>query len=311
MLSRGSGNYQMTQDMPLFRFGSSDGLHPRKIWRMLRPISLVLLSCMVSPEAKSQVSTADAEFALGKSSEEKGDYHAALEHLLRATLLDPKMIKAHFAVGAIAGSWCGRDIDSNSAPEAGFCKLAVDEYEKVLELDAAHEGALKKLAFIFYMKLQLNEAEVYYRKALDLNPNNPELLCGVSAIAYTRSWPEISPAAKLKYMLPIGAPLIHSPFCHDIRRQNLSRVEEGITLLKRAHKSRNNCVELLIYMSRLYTIRAEIQCGNSAAYKADRKAAAKWDQAAEKIWRKSGAHPSLECPPAPPPISNKGWKRQD
>src|SRR5258708_8988777 len=101
---------------------------------------------------------------MGTSAEKKGDYRVAFEHLQRAVALDPKMIKAHFALGMIAESQC--------AVSEERCQLSVEEYNKVLELDPSREDATKNLAFVLYQVNRVDESESYYRKALALNAND-------------------------------------------------------------------------------------------------------------------------------------------
>ena len=230
------------------------------------------------------------------SANEKGDIDAALQHLQRAVAINPKMTKAHFAIGTIADLWCGMDGDR--------CGLAIQEYKKTLELEPSNEEALRNLAYSIYRVEGpgKDEAESYYRKALGLGTNDPEVLCSVAAIDAQRSWVDVG-LAKIALKLPTGKALIDSPSCHEVRDRNLVRVEEGIALLTRALQIRSNSTDLSGFMSWLYTDRAELQCHNRPAYKADRNAARKWDRMRKEIWkRKADNYGFVKCPPPPPPM---------
>jgi Flp pilus assembly protein TadD len=169
------------------------------IRRVPRVVGFVILGGvfrLIIPVANAQVLTAEGEFSAGVLAHERGDVDAALQHLQRAVVLDPKMTKAHFAIGTIADLWCGADGDR--------CGLAIEEYKKALELDPSNREALKDLAYAIYMieGPDKSEAETYYRKALARAPNDPEVFCGVAAIDAQLSWQDVG-LAKIELQLPI------------------------------------------------------------------------------------------------------------
>jgi tetratricopeptide (TPR) repeat protein len=254
------------------------------------------MSCLITPAARSQVEAADAEFEAGISAKDKGDVNGAIQHLQRAVALDPKMIKAHFAIGAIAELWC-----YGSEGEA-LCKLALKEYTKVLELDGSRNDVLKNIAYGSYVVDQIDQAESYYRKALTLDPNDPEALGGVAAIDQRRAYRD-EVGAKIEHKVPLEKPLIDSPSCEEVRQRNLARIEEGIALLTRALRIHTDESSLMSFLSALYRHRAEIQCGNPRAYKADKSAARKWNHMVhETLKKRKPGDPFLRrIPPAPPP----------
>ena len=260
---------------------------------LLGLLNFVLLICIANSVAISQTLSADEEFALGMSANSKGEADAALIHLQRAIVLDPGMTRAHFALGATFDLWCGTNSDR--------CALAIQEYKKTLELDAFHKDALKGLAYALYSVNLLDESEDYYRKVLALDSNDPAALCGVVAITSQRSWRDVA-VTKSKYQMSKGERFQDTNSCHEMRGRNLARVEEGIGLITKAFQVRNNSADLTGYLSYLYTIRSEIQCGNAQEYKKDKVAAKKWDHMGEKIRKKNGGSYFLQkCPAAPPP----------
>jgi tetratricopeptide (TPR) repeat protein len=211
------------------------------------------------------------------------------------------MTKAHFAIGTIADLWCGMDGDQ--------CGLAIQEYKKALDLEPSNEEALRNLAYSIYRVEgpDKSEAETYYRKALALDTNDPEVFCGVAAIDAQRSWQDVG-LAKTELQLPGGKTLIDSPSCNQVRDRNLARVEEGIALLTRGLQIRSNSTDLLGFLSWLYSDRAELQCHNRPAYKADKNAARRWDRLRKEISkRKADNSPFLKCPPPPPPMIGNSY----
>jgi tetratricopeptide (TPR) repeat protein len=264
--------------------------------RVVAFLSVALCFGLIVPAAGSQVDVAEAEFTAGMLANGKGDPDLALQHLQRAVDLNPEMTKAHFAIGAIVDVWCGMNEER--------CRLAISAYRKVLDLDPSYPDGLKNIGWAIYaaQRPNVDEAEIYYRKALAADPKDPELICAVAAIDAQGSWHDLA-IAKADLKLPMRKLLIPSSSCHEVRERNLARVEEGIALLMGALQIRKDSTELLGFLSWLYMDRAEIQCDNRQAYMADENAARKWDRLRKEVWkRKADTGPFQKCPPAPPPM---------
>jgi tetratricopeptide (TPR) repeat protein len=246
------------------------------------------------------VPTAESEFAAGISEREKGKYPAALEHLQRAVALDQHMVKAHFVLATTADEMCLPN--AQPCPDMHKCGLAIQEYNRVIELDASNADASKNLAYLIYQFNRLDESESLYRRALALHADDPELLCAVAATTIHRVWPDLA-AARAGMNLPAERPLIDSPLCKELRNRNEARIEEGLTLLMRALPIRKNNLDVMAYLSAIHMERAEIQCGNRQAYEAEMNAAIEWDRMGKKAFRKKGWHDTFQkCPPPFPPM---------
>ncbi len=261
---------------------------------------LALTLSLISPAANPQVLTADAELAVSRAAREKGDYNAALLHAQMAVSLSPQMTEAHFTLGSIADDMCIPN--AQPGPDERLCGLAIQEYKKVLELDASHADALKNLAYLLYQFYRLEESENYYRQGLALYPDDPEDLCGVAVFDYYHSASDVS-KTKAELNLSLKTPLIGSPLCSEVRQSNQARVGEGIALLSRALQFRSDDLDLMGHLSALYYVRAEIQYGNREAYKTDLNAARKLNRMLLNRTRKRRFPLRVlqKCPSAPPP----------
>jgi len=235
------------------------------------------------------------------AAQEKGDYRSALQHAQKAVDLAPSMTKAHFALALTA--WALSGPESNPSREMG--SIVIREYKKVLELDPSHAEASMNLAYFSYSFGKRDEAERYYRKALALRPNDPEAACGVAALGVQRGWTDVA-QSKNKLNLPLKKPLIDFPSCREVRERNLAGFEESLALLTRALEVSPENLDLMGFLSFLYTGRAEIQCGNRRAYQADKAAARKWDRMEKETLKKQEpGHVFSRCPPAPPPMPDR------
>lgn len=259
--------------------------------RFLGALSFSLASCR---SAKVQVSNAERELTLATTAREKGDFPAALEHAQTAVVLAPGMTQAHFTVAEIADSMCLPN--AQPGPDDRICGLADHEYRQTLERDGSHRQALKNLAYLLYEFNRLDESESYYRKALALQPDDPELMGGVAALDYFRIAPDII-TVKAQQKIP----LIQSPACIEVRERNQARLEEGIALLTRAVQITSNHSELKSYLGVLYSLGAEVQCGDRAKYQADIKSSRAWYMPRKDSGSKSRQEYFQKVPSPPPP----------
>jgi tetratricopeptide (TPR) repeat protein len=290
------GTFQLSTDLPsTLQIDSSERLDAFELPRRScyeRDISVVF--------SGKAIPVAESEFAAGMSEREKGKYPSALEHLQRAAALAPQMVEAHFALATVADGMCLPN--AQPGPDMHKCGLAIQEYNRVLELDASHSDALKNLAYLLYQFNRLDESESLYRRALAVRADDPELLSAVAATNIHRVWPDLA-AAKAGMSSTTQRPLIDSPSCKDVLDRNQARIEEGLTLLMRALPIRRNNLDLMFYLSAIHMERAEIQCGNRQAYEAEMNAAIEWNRMGMKAFRKKGWHDTFQkCPPPFPPM---------
>jgi len=266
--------------------------------RVLGLLGLALLSCRTIPETRTPQTT-DKELAAGIVAHEKGNFHAALPHAQKAVALAPKMIEAHLLLARIADDMCVPNLQPQ--PDERSCRLAVQEYKTVLDLDASHLDALKNLAYLLYQFNRLGESESYYRRSLSVRADDPDGLCGVAAIDFRRAFPEVM-AEKARLNLKFDAPMIQLPSCTAMRDKHQARVDEGIALVLKALRIGSDDPNLIGYLSALYQLRAEIQCGNKRAYQMDRNAARMWGLSGKQARTNDVPADFLQkCPAAPPP----------
>jgi len=122
---------------------------------------------------------------------------------------------------------------------------------------------------------QFDKAKEFYRKATELDPNDPEPYYSVAVIDWTQTYqPRMELRAKLD--LKQLQPLIKSAECWLLRDANRVLVDDGIEMLKKAIELRRDYDDAMAYMNLMYRERADIQCGDAKSYAADLKIADDW-----------------------------------
>jgi tetratricopeptide (TPR) repeat protein len=266
-------------------------------------LSVTLALGLAVPQMLAQNSNADSELTLGIAAYGKAKYSDAIEHLERAVTLNPKAVTGHFYLAESYDSAYSEECDWNCDANEGRRVRAIEEYNKVLELEPANTEAMKALAWRYFRSVQPDEADRFYRKVLDVDPNDFEARYTLAVIQWQRSY-QIRAQRRAELKLGRNKTLINLPSCFEIRNMNLAQVEEGMSLLTRAPGIVES-YDVKAYLSLLYRERADIQCGDRSAYDQDVNTAMEWTRRAcdarHKRDRVSIPCVSLRCPPAPPP----------
>ncbi|MBS7455968.1 type IV pilus biogenesis/stability protein PilW [Coralloluteibacterium stylophorae] len=160
------------------------------------------------PQAKSDPArAAETQIALAQGYLQRGDYEVAVKRLERALELDPKSAGAHTVLGIVYeridrpalagehyeratrlspdegavlnnyGAWLCRN---GRAPEADawFARALADPFYK------SRAGALENAGTCALQAGNLAGAEQYFRKSLELRPNDPGALAQLAALSY-------------------------------------------------------------------------------------------------------------------------------
>src|SRR5579859_3252485 len=206
-------------------------------------------------------------------------YEQAAGFFAKAAELDPSLTVArlYHATAEVAQFAPGNGDPGNMM----HANTAIDEYKKVLETEPRNILSTKGLASLYYNMKQFEDAKVYNKKAIELDPNDPENYYSIGVIDWTMTY---VPRKELRNKLGLRdddgsadhkpQPLINDKKnCPDIKDKNNANVEEGIDMLKKAIERRADYDDAMAYLNLMYREEADIQCGDKAAYDADTKLA--------------------------------------
>ena len=263
--------------------------------------------CFLSFALLAQVPDAQSELRLGIEAYKDAAYNDAIEHLERAVARDPTSVDAHLHLADAYNEryceTCEFDSSQSSSSNDHWRELAIAEYKKVLKLNASNAQALNSLAHGYYWQADLDEAERYYRKTIDVNPRNVEALYTLAVIDWQRS-NRLRMQKRIELQLDEKQPLIGLPACSGMRADNLARIDESIVLMTRTLQALN-AREPMAYMAIFYRERADIQCGDRASYEDDLRTSARWHERACKTRHNPDSTSiPLRWPASPPPLEN-------
>jgi tetratricopeptide (TPR) repeat protein len=216
----------------------------------------------------------------GVQSYKNAKYEEAIDHFQKAVSLDPALLNARlYLATAYAQQYIpGAETEDNTR----MGQQAIEEYKTVLEHHPAREQKINSTKGIAYLYLQMKkfeDAKTYYRKAVELDPNDPESYYSVAVIDWTQSYqPRMEERAKngLKPEEWLMKDKGNKKVCEMLREKNADVIKDGITMLETALKLRPDYDDAMAYMNLLYRERADLQCDESAAHAADLKTADDW-----------------------------------
>jgi len=233
------------------------------------------LSFFCFPVAGQKPLSARDELNLGVEAYRQARFEAAIEHFKNATSLDPGLVVGHLYLATAFAQQCIPGADTAENVHMG--EQAIEEYKRVLDLDPSSpsaSNAVKGIASLYFNMKKFDDSKQYHKRAIENDPNDPEEHYSVAVIDWAQAY-QLRMARRAELHLEMS-PLINEPACTDVRRANEDNVEEGIAELTKALKLRPDYDDAMAYMNLLYRERADIHCGDPAAYAADLKEADEW-----------------------------------
>src|SRR5580698_5819912 len=240
-------------------------------------LAAVLVAMMVSLTGCDRLKARD-QLNKGVEAFKAGKYEEAITHFQNAERLDPKLptAKAFLATALAQNVVPGLTTPDNLKT----AQQAIDTFQEVLAADPTDVNSLKGVASLYFNIKKLDEAKAWQKKVLAIDPKDPEAAYTVGVIDWTQAHENL---LKMNGNNDDGAgnvKLLVKKNCTDIQQQNGPLVEEGMKYLNQALENRPNYEEAMDYLNLIYRRKADVDCGNAAAVKADVDTANDWSHKA-------------------------------
>ena len=202
-------------------------------------------------------------------------FEQAIDHFQQAVALDPSLINARLY---LATAFAQQYIPGADTPENNhYGEQAIEQYKQVLQVDPRNINSIKGIAYLYLQMKKFDLAKEYYKKASEVDPNDPEPYYSVAVIDWTQTYvPRQEERAKLGMKPDESLPAKDKKVCATIREKNTANVQEGIDNLNKAIQLRPDYDDAMAYLNLMYRERADIQCDDPAARAADLKTADEW-----------------------------------
>jgi tetratricopeptide (TPR) repeat protein len=213
----------------------------------------------------------------GVASYKNAKYEEAIDHFQQAVSLDPDLVVARLY---LATAYAQQYIPGVEAPDnLHMGEQAIDQYKQVMESPKTSKdsriNSLKGIAYIYLNMHKFDDAKEYYRKAVALDPNDPEPYYSIGVIDWTQCYqPRMEERAKLG--LKPEEPLKDKKVCAELKEKSSDKVQDGIDSLNKALQIRPDYDDAMAYMNLMYREKADLECDDPAARAADLKTADEW-----------------------------------
>jgi tetratricopeptide (TPR) repeat protein len=209
----------------------------------------------------------------GVASYKNARYEQAIEHFKNAVTLDPQLqnAKLYLAAAYVAQYIPGVDSPDNLQNANG----AIEQYKSVLANDPKNVNSMKGIAGLSLQMKKFDDAKSYYRKAIDLDPNDPEAYYSIGVIDWTQAYqPRMEARAKLG-LRPDEA-LKDKKVCAKLREDDGNIIQDGIDNLTKALSLRQDYDDAMAYMNLMYREKADRECDEADQRSADLRTADEW-----------------------------------
>ena len=240
-------------------------------------LTAVVLAMMVSLTGCDKLKARD-QLNKGVEAFKAGKYEEAITHFQSAEQLDPKLptAKAFLATALSQNVVPGLTTPDNLKT----AQQAIDTFQQVLAEDPTDINSLKGVASLYYNLKEFDKAKDWQKKVLAVDPKDPEAAYTVGVIDWTEAHENL---LKINGNNDDGVGNVKAMVknnCTTIQQENGSLVEEGLKYLNLAVENRPSYDDAMQYLNLIYRRKADVDCGNVAAVKADVDAATDWSHKA-------------------------------
>ena len=236
--------------------------------------TLVVMTGFTS--AVAQTPSAMDELRAGVVAYKFSDYSGAVEHFKAALAINPDLTQARlFLATAYAQQYTAGD---ESAANVAMAEQAIDQFKLVLNDDPSELERYKSVVPIASLSFNLkrfDQSREYYEKAIALKPDEARNYFSIAVIDWTEAH-KLQTQAREQLGLTESEMISKPEACATLRIQNQQKVEDGIQRLQKALELQPNYDEAMGWMNLLHRERAEYECDDPEARKADLKAADEW-----------------------------------
>jgi len=203
-------------------------------------------------------------------------YEEAIDHFQRATQLDPNlpMAKTYLATALAQNVVPGLE----TADNLKTANQAIAIFSEVLSKDPNDVNSMKQIAGIYFSVKNLDQAKVWQKKVLAVDPKDPEAAYTIGVIDWTKAHENKLKALQEAGLNDDGKGNVKAPkkVMAPLSAENGPLIDEGLQYLNQAVANRANYDDAMQYLNLIYRNKADVDFGNTAAVNADLAEAQEW-----------------------------------
>jgi tetratricopeptide (TPR) repeat protein len=207
-------------------------------------------------------------------------YEDAINHFQRAVQLDPTYPSAQLY---LATAYAQSVVPDLQTPEnLKHAQLAIDGFKKVYDRDPKDIGSIKGIAALYLNIGKFDDAKAWQFKAIAVDPQDAEAYYTVGYIDWRQAYRNAVEQLGTQGLTDDGNgnAKMNKQTCQKLQQLNTPLVTEGLQYMQKAVDVRPNYDDAMSYMNLLNRRKADLECTNDVARKADVQAAVDWNSKA-------------------------------
>lgn len=203
----------------------------------------------------------------GVESYKNAKYEEAIEHFQRAQRLDPTLQMASLY---LATAYATEVVPDAQTPQnMQLAQFAINTYQQVLDKNPKDLTALKGVASVYLNTGNTDQAKAWQSKVLEVDTQDPVAYYTIGVIDWRLAYKNATAVRSGLGLQDNGDPIKDKDACQKLVTENSDIVDQGIDALQKAIALRPSYDDAMSYLSLIYRRKADLECGNDDARKAD------------------------------------------
>lgn len=207
-------------------------------------------------------------------------YEEAVNHFQNSIKLDPNYEDAKLY---LATAYSYQVVPNLDTPQnIAIAQKALDGFNEVLAKDPNDLTALKQVASINRNIKRFDQAKIYEKKVIALAPNDPEAYYTLGVLDWIQSYKNATTILAADGLTDDGNGNVKKTkaACQKLQAANTDLVADGLQYLNKAVQLNPTYDDAMQYLNLTYRRKADLECGDDAARKADLAQADDWNNKA-------------------------------
>jgi tetratricopeptide (TPR) repeat protein len=274
----------------------------RMKWNARIPVLAVAALTLLSATGCKRLASRD-QLNKGVQAYKGAQYEEAIDHFQKSLELDPTYPQARLYLATAYAQQVVPNV--LTADNLKIAQSALDNFQAVLQHDPDDITALKQIASINFNIQKFDVAKEYQQKVIAKDPSDAEANYTIGVIDWTQTYKAAINILAAAGMKDDGEGNVKKDkaTCAKLQAANTTLTDEGLKYLLHAADIRPNYDDAMSYINLTYRRKADLECGNDAARKADLDQAKSWvDKAmgarkANEEKKNNAAPAGVEMPP--------------